>query len=101
MNVISDGANADLTIVFQEFLIITFKDALRACDKCFHVLKKVVKYKGYETGFGDKGRFAPLYKHVNKDSLGFIVEDVVKRGYKLDEHIFLGMDIATSVLKRW
>ena len=96
MNVISDGANADLTIVFQEFLIITFKDALRARDTCFHVLKKVVKYKGYETGFGDKGRFAPLCKHDNKDSLGFIVEDVVKRGYKLGEHIFLGMDIPIS-----
>ena len=44
MNIISDGANADLTIVFQEFFIIlfgfiTFKDALRAGNECFHALK--------------------------------------------------------------
>ena len=61
-------------------------------------IKTVVKSKAHETG--DKGIFSLLYKHGNENSIGLIAEDTVKGGYKLGEHIFLGMDITPSFLKR-
>ena len=101
MNVINGGAHAESTVDFQEFFIIpagfpTFKEALRAGTECFHALKKVVKAKGYETGVGDEGGFAPSCKNGNKEPLALIAEAVAAAGYKLGEQIFLGMDVASS-----
>ncbi|MBQ4443690.1 MAG: phosphopyruvate hydratase [Clostridia bacterium] len=101
MNVINGGAHAESTVDFQEFFIIpagfdTFREALRAGVECFHALKKVVKSKGYETGVGDEGGFAPSCAHGNKEPLALIAEAVEKAGYKLGEQIFLGMDVASS-----
>ena len=101
MNVINGGAHAESTVDFQEFFIIpagfpTFKEALRAGTECFHALKKVVKAKGYETGVGDEGGFAPSCKKGNEEPLGLIAEAVKEAGYELGKQIFLGMDVASS-----
>ena len=101
MNVINGGAHAESTVDFQEFFIIpagfpTFREALRAGTECFHALKKVVKARGYETGVGDEGGFAPSCKKGNEEPLELIAEAVEKAGYKLGEQIFLGMDVASS-----
>ena len=101
MNVINGGAHAQSSVDFQEFFIIpagfdTFREALRAGVECFHALKKVVKEKGYETGVGDEGGFAPSCRHGNEEPLALIAEAVKNAGYKLGEQIFLGMDVASS-----
>ncbi len=101
MNVINGGKHAQSTVDFQEFFIIpagfdTFHEALRAGVECFHALQKVVKAKGYETGVGDEGGFAPSCKHGNKEPLELISEAVAAAGYKLGEQVFLGMDLASS-----
>ena len=101
MNVINGGAHAQSTVDFQEFFIIpagfeTFREALRAGVETFHALQKVVKEKGYETGVGDEGGFAPSCKKGNEEPLALIAEAVEKAGYKLGEQIFLGMDVASS-----
>lgn len=101
MNVVNGGAHADSTVDFQEFFIIpagfdTFKEALRAGVETFHALKGVLKAKGYETGVGDEGGFAPSCKHGNTEPLELIMEAIVKAGYKPGEQIFLGMDVASS-----
>ena len=101
MNVINGGAHAESSVDFQEFFIIpagfeTFREALRAGTECFHALKKVVKERGYETGVGDEGGFAPSCKKGNEEPLELIAEAVAKAGYKLGEQIFLGMDVASS-----
>ena len=67
---------------------------------CIKRLTTVVKSKGYEIGVGDEGLFVLSCKHCNEDSLRLITEDIVKGGYKLDERIYLGMDITSSILKR-
>ena len=101
MNVINGGAHAQSTVDFQEFFIIpagfpTFRESLRAGAEIFHSLKKVVKDKGYETGVGDEGGFAPSCREGNEEPLALIAEAVEKAGYKLGEQIFLGMDVASS-----
>ena len=101
MNVINGGAHAQSTVDFQEFFIIpagfdTFKEALRAGTEIFHALQKVVKAKGYETGVGDEGGFAPSCKDGNAEPLALIAEAIKNAGYVLGKDIFLGMDVASS-----
>ena len=101
MNVINGGAHAQSTVDFQEFFIIpagfdTFREALRAGTEVFHALRKVVKERGYETGVGDEGGFAPSCKKGNEEPLELIAEAVKNAGYRLGEQIFLGMDVASS-----
>ena len=101
MNVVNGGAHADSTVDFQEFFIIpagfkTFREALRAGVETFHCLKAVLKAKGYETGVGDEGGFAPSCKHGNTEPLELIMEAINKAGYKPGKEIFLGMDVASS-----
>ncbi|MBO4572259.1 MAG: phosphopyruvate hydratase [Clostridia bacterium] len=101
MNVINGGAHAQSTVDFQEFFIIpagfdTYREALRAGVECFHALKKVVKEKGYETGVGDEGGFAPSCREGNEEPLALIAQAVKNAGYELGKQIFLGMDVASS-----
>ena len=101
MNVINGGAHAESTVDFQEFFIIpagfdTFREALRAGVEVFHALKKVVKGKGYETGVGDEGGFAPSCKNGNEEPLELIEEAIKNAGYEVGKQIFLGMDVASS-----
>ena len=101
MNVINGGAHAESTVDFQEFFIIpagfdTFREALRAGVEVFHALKKVVKGKGYETGVGDEGGFAPSCKNGNEEPLELIEEAINNAGYEVGKQIFLGMDVASS-----
>ena len=101
MNVVNGGAHADSTVDFQEFFIIpagfkTFKKALRAGVETFHALKDVLKAKGYSTGVGDEGGFAPSCKEGNTEPLELIMEAIKKAGYEPGKQIFLGMDVASS-----
>ena len=101
MNVINGGAHAQSTVDFQEFFIIpagfdTFREALRAGTEIFHALQKVVKAKGYETGVGDEGGFAPSCIDGNAEPLALIAEAIKNAGYVLGKEIFLGMDVASS-----
>lgn len=101
MNVVNGGAHADSTVDFQEFFIIpagfaTFHEALRAGVETFHALKGVLKEKGYSTGVGDEGGFAPSCKEGNTEPLELIMEAIRRAGYKPGEEIFMGMDVAAS-----
>ncbi len=101
MNVVNGGAHADSTVDFQEFFIIpagfdSFHEALRAGVETFHALKSVLKKKGYETGVGDEGGFAPSCKNGNTEPLELIMEAIKLAGYEPGKQIFLGMDVASS-----
>ncbi|HMH32666.1 MAG TPA: phosphopyruvate hydratase, partial [Puia sp.] len=60
MNILNGGAHADNKIDFQEFMIMpvgaaSFSEGLRWGTEIFHVLKGVLKKKGYSTNVGDEG----------------------------------------------
>lgn len=100
MNVINGGAHADNDLDFQEFMIVpvcgnSFKEALRAGVEVFHVLKSVLKEKGYSTNVGDEGGFAPALKET-KEALDLLMMAIEKAGYTPGEDIFLALDAASS-----
>lgn len=100
MNIINGGAHADNNLDFQEFMIIpsakSFKERLRIGAEVFHTLKKVLKEKGYNTGVGDEGGFAPNLSS-NKEGLNLIIESIKRAGYIPGTDVSLGLDVAASV----
>jgi enolase len=102
MNVINGGAHAQNSLDVQEFMIVpagadSFKEALRMGTEVFHTLKGILKDKGYSTGVGDEGGFAPQIKST-KESLDTLMVAIEKAGYKPGEDILLAIDVAASEL---
>ncbi|MFN3664512.1 MAG: phosphopyruvate hydratase [Sediminibacterium sp.] len=100
MNVINGGRHADNNIDFQEFMIAphhapSFKEAIRMGEEVFHSLKDILKAKGYYTGVGDEGGFAPNLKS-NEEAVDVILEAIVQAGYEPGKDISLCLDPATS-----
>ncbi len=99
INIINGGAHADNVLDFQEFMIIprqdTMKERVRVASEVFHHLKKVLNEKGYATGVGDEGGFAPNLKS-NKEALDLIMEAIEKAGYVPSKDVALGLDVAAS-----
>ncbi len=61
----------------------------------YHALKAVLKSKGYATGVGDEGGFAPTLK-TNAEAVELIVTAIQKAGYKPGEDICIALDPASS-----
>ncbi|ENH96907.1 enolase [Gracilibacillus halophilus YIM-C55.5] len=100
MNILNGGEHADNNVDIQEFMIMpvgapTFREALRVGAEVFHNLKKVLAGKGYNTGVGDEGGFAPDLKS-NEEALSTIIEAIEAAGYKPGEEVKLAMDVASS-----
>jgi enolase len=102
MNIINGGEHADNNVDLQEFMIVpvsapTFREALRMGCEVFHSLKKVLNKKGYATGVGDEGGFAPNLKS-NSEALEVICEAVKEAGYEVGKDIVFALDVAASEL---
>jgi enolase len=102
MNILNGGAHADSSVDFQEFMVMpaglgTFADAVRAGAEIFHTLRGILKKKGYSTGVGDEGGFAPSLKS-NREALDLVLEAVTQAGYKPGENVFIALDVASSEL---
>jgi enolase len=100
MNILNGGAHADNNLDVQEFMIVpagadTFSKSLRMGVETFHSLKGVLKKKGYATGVGDEGGFAPNVKS-NEEALELILEAIQKAGYKPGQQVYLALDVAAS-----
>lgn len=101
MNILNGGCHADNNLDFQEFMIIpmakTVSERIRIGSEVFHTLKKILKEKGYHTGVGDEGGFAPDL-NGNYEALDLICEAIKKAGYEPGEDVNLALDVAASEL---
>jgi enolase len=70
---------------------------LRAGAEIFHTLRGILKKKGYATGVGDEGGFAPSLKS-NREALDVVLEAVTQAGYQPGETVYLALDVAASEL---
>jgi enolase len=100
MNIMNGGAHADNNLDLQEFMIVpagaeSFSKSLRMGVETFHFLKSVLKKKGYATGVGDEGGFAPNVKS-NEEAIELILEAIQKAGYKPGQQVYLALDAAAS-----
>ena len=100
MNILNGGSHADSTVDFQEFMIApigapTFREALREGAEVYHALKSVLKSKGFGTGLGDEGGFAPDLPS-NRAALELIMEAIDKAGFKPGADIAIAMDVAAT-----
>jgi len=101
MNIMNGGAHANWQGTdLQEFMIAPFgapefSEAVRWGAETYHALKSVLKSKGYSTGVGDEGGFAPTLK-TNADAIELIIQAIEKAGYKPGEDIGIALDPASS-----
>lgn len=99
MNILNGGAHADNNLDFQEFMIIpvasSVSERIRIGSEVFHTLKGILKKKGYFTGVGDEGGFAPSLSG-NYEALDLICSAIVEAGYVPGKDVSLALDVAAS-----
>jgi hypothetical protein len=98
-NVINGGLHADNNLEIQEFMILptgslAFCEALRAGAEIYRTLKKILSKKGYSTGVGDEGGFAPDLK-CDEEAIELLCEAVIQAGYKTED-VKIALDVAAS-----
>jgi len=100
-NILNGGVHANWQGTdLQEFMIApvgapNFREALRWGSESYHALKGVLASRGYSTGVGDEGGFAPALK-TNAEAVELILQAIEKAGYRPGEHIAIALDPASS-----
>ncbi|MEP6978307.1 MAG: phosphopyruvate hydratase [Thermoleophilia bacterium] len=98
LNVINGGAHAQNSIDLQEFMVVpvgaeSFADALRVGVEVYHSLRAVLHERGFGTGVGDEGGFAPDLES-SEAAIEAILEAAERAGHR--ERIAIALDPAAS-----
>ncbi len=104
MNLLNGGRHSDAPVAFQEFMIRpigadSIRQAVQMGAEVFSALKSVLKKKGYSTGVGDEGGFAPALKSA-EEALDVLVQAIKDAGYTPGTDITLAIDCAASEYHR-
>jgi enolase len=102
MNVVNGGAHAQNRLDLQEFMVVpagaeTFSDAVRIGAEVFHRLRAVLHDRGYATGVGDEGGFAPDVAST-EEAIQLVLEAAERAGHR--ERIGIALDPAASEVFR-
>lgn len=98
MNILNGGAHTGWQSTdAQEFMVMpfgaaTFAEGVRWGAEIYHVLKSVLKEKGYATLVGDEGGYAPALK-ANSEAVEVILEAISRAGFKAGR----GQDVAIAL----
>ncbi|MFC1632912.1 phosphopyruvate hydratase [Patescibacteria group bacterium] len=100
INIINGGQHADSGLAVQEFKVVPvgakdFKEAMEISSEIFHALEKILSEKGYATGVGNEGGFAPHLEN-NQMALEVIIQAIEKSGHKPGEQVAIALDTAAS-----
>lgn len=100
MNILNGGKHSDNNISMQEFMImpvggITFREKMEMAVNVYHMLKKILKEKGYSTAVGDEGGFAPNLDG-EEEAIELILEAIQKAGYISGKDIYIALDVAAT-----
>ncbi|HBH86395.1 MAG TPA: phosphopyruvate hydratase [Syntrophaceae bacterium] len=100
MNIINGGKHADNSVDLQEFMVMpigtpTFTEALRYGVETFQALRGILRKKGYSTGVGDEGGFAPDLKS-NDEACEVIIEAITAAGFTPGKDVAIALDPAAS-----
>jgi enolase len=102
MNVINGGAHAQNSIDLQEFMLVpagasSFAEALRIGSETFHALGGLLHERGFSTGVGDEGGFAPDLGS-SEEAIEVLLEAAERAGHR--ERIAVALDPAATELFR-
>jgi enolase len=102
MNVVNGGAHAQNRLDLQEFMVVpagaeTFSDAVRIGAEVFHRLRAVLHERGYATGVGDEGGFAPDLAST-EEAIELVLEAAERAGHR--ERVGIALDPAASEIFR-
>lgn len=100
MNILNGGKHAQTRVDFQEFMVVpvgapSIREAVRCGAEIFHALNKLLAKKGYATGVGDEGGFAPDL-HSNDEACELIVAAITAAGYSPGRDVCIALDPAAS-----
>ncbi|MBI2436927.1 MAG: phosphopyruvate hydratase [Candidatus Magasanikbacteria bacterium] len=99
MNILNGGRHADNNLSCQEFMIVpihkSMAERIRMGSQIFHSLKSILSQKGYSTGVGDEGGFAPDLLN-NERAIQLIVKAIQASGFVPGKNVFIAFDIAAS-----
>jgi enolase len=97
------GKHGNWATDIQEYMIVpkpnsfeTFSEILKASSEIFYCIENILDEKGYSTGVGYEGAFAPREIKSNKEALDIIMDGIQKAGYS--EKFDMALDIASSEL---
>lgn len=103
MNILNGGRHADNGLNVQEFMIVpihkTLSERVRIGSQVFHTLAHLLHRKGYNTGVGDEGGFAPELTN-NEHAIKLIMQAIVRAGFTPGTDVCLALDIAASEFYR-
>jgi enolase len=101
--VLEGGKHGDWSTDIQEYMVApkmdkfnSFADAFKAGTEIFHAIHDVLEAKGYSTGVGFEGAYAPKEIQSNKEAFDIIMEGIQKAGYKPGEDFKIAIDAAAS-----
>lgn len=99
--VMEGGKHGDWSTDIQEYMVApkmdefdSFNDAFRAGTEIFHAIHDVLHAKGYSTGVGFEGAYAPKEITSNKEAFDIIMEGIKNAGY--DGKFEIAIDVAAS-----
>lgn len=97
------GKHGNWATDIQEYMIIpktdsfnNFSDILRASSEIFYCIEDILNGKGYSTGVGYEGAFAPREIKSNKEALDILSSGIQKAGYT--NNFDIALDAASSEL---
>ena len=100
-NVVNGGAHAPNKLDFQEFMVAplgapSMAEAVRAGAEVYVALRKLLSGKGFATGLGDEGGFAPEIDEP-EEVLGLLVNAIEQAGYRPGrDGVAIALDPAAS-----
>ena len=99
MNIINGGRHANNGLSIQEFMIVPIhkkmSERIRIGAEVFHALAGLLGKKGFTTGVGDEGGFAPSLPN-NEQAIKLIMQAIKEAGYTAGKQVLLAMDFAAS-----
>jgi enolase len=104
-NVVNGGAHAPNKLDFQEFMIAplgapSMAEAVRAGAEIYAALRKLLSGKGFATGLGDEGGFAPEIDEP-EEVLALLVTAIEQAGYLPGrDSVAIALDPAASEFYR-
>ncbi|MBT3538935.1 phosphopyruvate hydratase [Candidatus Parcubacteria bacterium] len=103
MNILNGGRHADNNLSVQEFMIVPIHkrmaERVRMGSQIFHSLKAILNNKGYSTGVGDEGGFAPDLLN-NERAIQLIIKAIKDSGFTPGKNVFIAFDVAASEFYR-